>query len=182
MSVCRLALCIVFTTLRFLALRARVVGWSPSQRYVAFELCGPTEILVMASTGPWESVGGDIKFLRLAQRQIGGLVTDGSVRDTDEILKCVRILLLQEPPTAPTPPHLRCQIGARFVQGFLNSSEPRGPSEARQTVAWTASTLSGSLYPFFFFLFLVFLRCACVWPATAFRCGLFRRPRSKAPR
>lgn len=56
-------------------------------RYVAFELCGPDEILVMASTGPWESVGGDIKFLRLAQRKIGGLVTDGSVRDTDEILK-----------------------------------------------------------------------------------------------
>jgi regulator of RNase E activity RraA len=54
---------------------------------VAFELCGPDEILVMASTGPWESVGGDIKFLRLAQRKIGGLVTDGSVRDTDEILK-----------------------------------------------------------------------------------------------
>jgi len=40
----------------------------------------------MASVGPWESVGGDIKFLRLKQLSIGGLVTDGSVRDTDEIL------------------------------------------------------------------------------------------------
>lgn len=40
----------------------------------------------MASVGPNESVGGDIKFLRLKQRQIGGLVTDGSVRDTDEII------------------------------------------------------------------------------------------------
>ena len=40
----------------------------------------------MSSVGPAESVGGDIKFLRLKQREIGGLVTDGSVRDTDEII------------------------------------------------------------------------------------------------
>ena len=40
----------------------------------------------MSSVGPTESVGGDIKFLRLKQREIGGLVTDGSVRDTDEII------------------------------------------------------------------------------------------------
>ena len=40
----------------------------------------------MSSVGPHESVGGDIKFLRLKQRNIGGLVTDGSVRDTDEII------------------------------------------------------------------------------------------------
>ena len=57
-----------------------------SPEYEAFELCGPKEVLVMSSVGPWESVGGDIKFLRLKQRQIGGLVTDGSVRDTDEII------------------------------------------------------------------------------------------------
>lgn len=44
------------------------------------------QVLVMASVGPWESVGGDIKFLRLKQRAIGGLVTNGSVRDTDEVL------------------------------------------------------------------------------------------------
>lgn len=54
--------------------------------YEAFEKCGPREVLVMASVGPWESVGGDIKFLRLKQLKVGGLVTDGSVRDTDEIL------------------------------------------------------------------------------------------------
>ena len=40
----------------------------------------------MSSVGPWESVGGDIKFLRLKQRAVGGLVTDGSVRDTDTLL------------------------------------------------------------------------------------------------
>ena len=40
----------------------------------------------MSSVGPWESVGGDIKFLRLQQLGLGGLVTDGSVRDTDEII------------------------------------------------------------------------------------------------
>ena len=57
-----------------------------SPEYVAFEKCGPNEVLVMSSVGPWESVGGDIKFLRLKQLAIGGLVTDGSVRDTDELL------------------------------------------------------------------------------------------------
>jgi len=57
-----------------------------SPEYEAFEKCGPREVLVMASVGPWESVGGDIKFLRLKQLRVGGLVTDGSVRDTDEIL------------------------------------------------------------------------------------------------
>lgn len=57
-----------------------------SPEYEAFEKCGPREVLVMASVGPWESVGGDIKFLRLKQLKVGGLVTDGSVRDTDEIL------------------------------------------------------------------------------------------------
>ena len=39
----------------------------------------------MSSVGPWESVGGDIKFLRLKQLGLGDAVTDGSVRDTDEI-------------------------------------------------------------------------------------------------
>eukprot|EP00927_Polykrikos_kofoidii_P071060 TRINITY_DN67395_c0_g1_i1.p1 TRINITY_DN67395_c0_g1~~TRINITY_DN67395_c0_g1_i1.p1 ORF type:complete len:330 (+),score=24.36 TRINITY_DN67395_c0_g1_i1:121-1110(+) len=62
-------------------------GGESSPEYVAFELCGPNEVLVMSSVGPWESVGGDIKFLRLKQRQVGGLVTDGSVRDTDELLR-----------------------------------------------------------------------------------------------
>merc|ERR1719231_1614752 len=57
-----------------------------SPEYEAFEKCGPRSVLVMASVGPWESVGGDIKFLRLKQLGVGGLVTDGSVRDTDEIL------------------------------------------------------------------------------------------------
>jgi len=36
----------------------------------AFELCGNKDVLVMASVGPWESVGGDIKFLRLQQRNV----------------------------------------------------------------------------------------------------------------
>ena len=54
-----------------------------SPEYEAFELCGPNEVIVFSSVGKWESVGGDIKFLRLAQRNVGGLVTDGSVRDTD---------------------------------------------------------------------------------------------------
>jgi len=77
-------------TLRFVPQRPDIAADKPlgmeSPEYEAFEKCGPKNILVMASVGPWESVGGDIKFLRLKQLGIGGLVTDGSVRDTDELL------------------------------------------------------------------------------------------------
>ncbi|GKZ00319.1 hypothetical protein MPSEU_000984800 [Mayamaea pseudoterrestris] len=77
-------------TLQFVPARPDIAQDKPaggeSPEYEAFELCGPNEVLVMASVGPHESVGGDIKFLRLMQRKIGGLVTDGSVRDTDEII------------------------------------------------------------------------------------------------
>jgi regulator of RNase E activity RraA len=82
-------------TLRFVPARPDIAQDKPpggaSPEYEAFELCGPDNVLVMSSVGPWESVGGDIKFLRLKQLQIGGLVTDGSVRDTDEIIK-VRVI------------------------------------------------------------------------------------------
>jgi len=77
-------------TLRFVPVRPDIAQDKPaggnSPEYEAFELCGPNEVLVMSSVGPEESVGGDIKFLRLKQLEIGGLVTDGSVRDTDEII------------------------------------------------------------------------------------------------
>ena len=43
------------------------------------------EVLVASSVGPWESIGGDIKFFRLFQRRIAGLVTDGSVRDSESL-------------------------------------------------------------------------------------------------
>jgi regulator of RNase E activity RraA len=77
-------------TLRFVPARPDIAQSKPageaSPEYEAFELCGPDSVLVMSSVGPHESVGGDIKFLRLKQLAIGGLVTDGSVRDTDEII------------------------------------------------------------------------------------------------
>lgn len=77
-------------TLQFVPARPDIGQDKPpggeSPEYEAFEKCGPNEVLVMASIGKWDSVGGDIKFLRLKQRNIGGLVTNGSVRDTDEIL------------------------------------------------------------------------------------------------
>jgi regulator of RNase E activity RraA len=76
-------------TLRFVYHRPDIQADKPkgekSPEYVAFELCGPDDVLVASSVGPWESIGGDIKFMRLAQRKIGGLVTDGSVRDTKEL-------------------------------------------------------------------------------------------------
>lgn len=77
-------------TLQFVPARPDIAADKPpggeSPEYEAFEKCGPNEVLVMSSVGKWDSVGGDIKFLRLKQRAIGGLVTDGSVRDTDEII------------------------------------------------------------------------------------------------
>ena len=73
-------------TVRFVPHRPDILKDKPkgedSAEYRAFEMCGPDQVLVMAATGPWESVGGDVKFLRLAQRKVGGLVTNGSVRDT----------------------------------------------------------------------------------------------------
>lgn len=76
-------------TLRFVPHRPDILADKPkgeaSPEYTAFELCGPTEVLVASSVGPWESIGGDIKFLRLKQRSVAGVVTDGSVRDTAQL-------------------------------------------------------------------------------------------------
>lgn len=73
-------------TLRFVPQRPDIAASKPagteSPEYEAFEQTGPNECVVMESVGPWESVGGDIKFLRLKQLGCAGLVTDGSVRDT----------------------------------------------------------------------------------------------------
>ena len=41
--------------------------------------------MVVSSVGPWESIGGDIKFLRLYQKKVAGIVTDGSIRDSNSI-------------------------------------------------------------------------------------------------
>ena len=76
-------------TLRFVYHRPDILAdkakTEDSPEYVAFELCGPNEVLVASAVGPWESIGGDIKFYHLAQLKVGGLVTDGSVRDTAEL-------------------------------------------------------------------------------------------------
>ncbi|MBM3934387.1 MAG: ribonuclease activity regulator RraA [SAR202 cluster bacterium] len=74
-------------TLRFVPHRPDLVEDKPkgeqSAEYVAFELCGPGEVLVVdAMRWGYASIGGDIKFLRLHQRKVGGLVTDASVRDS----------------------------------------------------------------------------------------------------
>ena len=75
-------------TLRFVPHRPDLAADKPkedqSAEYVAIELCGPEEVLVIDAMG-WEysSIGGDIKFMRLMQRQAGGLVTDGAVRDSN---------------------------------------------------------------------------------------------------
>ena len=74
-------------TLRFVPQRPDLAEDKPkgeqSPEYVAIELCGPREVLVVDAMG-WRygSVGGDIKFFRLKQLNAGGLVTDGGIRDS----------------------------------------------------------------------------------------------------
>lgn len=78
-------------TVRFVPQRPDIAADKPagmdSPEYDAFEQANPNAVIVMSSVGPWESTGGDIKFLRLKQLNVGGLVTDGSVRDTDTMLE-----------------------------------------------------------------------------------------------
>ena len=74
-------------TLRFVPHRPDLAEDKPkrdeSAEYVAIELCGPGEVLVIDAMGwQYSSIGGDIKFLRLKQREVAGLVTDGAVRDS----------------------------------------------------------------------------------------------------
>lgn len=89
-----------------------------SPEYEAFELCGPNDVLVMSSVGPWESVGGDIKFLRLMQRNIGGLVTDGS-GENDEESEAAHV-------SVPTLFFARCSISLHYeLTLFLARHSPR---------------------------------------------------------
>ena len=74
-------------TLRFVPHRPDLAADKPkgadSAEYVAIEMCGPGEVLVIDAMGwKYSSVGGDIKFLRMKQLGAGGLVTDGGVRDS----------------------------------------------------------------------------------------------------
>jgi regulator of RNase E activity RraA len=44
-------------------------------------------VLVIDAMGwQYSSIGGDIKFFRLYQHQVGGLVTDGAVRDSNALM------------------------------------------------------------------------------------------------
>lgn len=77
-------------TLRFVPHRPDLADDKPkgadSAEYVAIEMCGPSEVLVIDAMGwKYSSVGGDIKFLRMKQLGAGGLVTDGGVRDSVSI-------------------------------------------------------------------------------------------------
>ena len=79
-------------TLRFVPHRPDLAEDKPkgdqSAEYVAIELCGPGEVLVIDAMGwTYSSIGGDIKFLRMRQRDAGGLVTDGAVRDSNALLE-----------------------------------------------------------------------------------------------
>ncbi|MBM3925815.1 MAG: hypothetical protein FJ320_07495 [SAR202 cluster bacterium] len=80
-------------TLRYLPPRPDVhqevrYGTKDSPEYRAYELCGPGTVLVIDAYGRIDErgiVGGDVKFHRLKRRGCEGLVTDGSVRDINEM-------------------------------------------------------------------------------------------------
>ena len=77
-------------TLRFVPFRPDLASDKPkkeeSAEYVAFELCGPGDVLVVDAMGlTYSSIGGDIKLFRLYQRKAEGLVTDGAIRDSNVI-------------------------------------------------------------------------------------------------
>ena len=78
--------CLAAVTVRFVPARADAMAEKPSgeesPEYAAFELAGPGDVIVMeAMRTKMMSIGGDIKFLRLKQRGVDGLVCDGGIRD-----------------------------------------------------------------------------------------------------
>ena len=79
-------------TVRYLPARPDFDEMKPknekSPEYAAFEIAGPGDVIVMDSMETsLMSIGGDIKFLRLKQRGIDGLVCDGGVRDMGSVEK-----------------------------------------------------------------------------------------------
>lgn len=85
-------------TLRFVPFRPDLMADKPkkeqSAEYVAYELCGPGDVLVVdAMRLTYSSVGGDIKFFRLHQRQAEGLVTEADELFWPVNLKCTRGVL-----------------------------------------------------------------------------------------
>lgn len=57
-----------------------------SAEYAAMEKCDESSVLVIDAMGwPYDSVGGDIKFSRLAQKGARGIVTDAAIRDVDTL-------------------------------------------------------------------------------------------------
>lgn len=115
-------------TIQFAAARPDIAADKPggvdSPEYEAFELVNGKEVVVMSSVGPWESVGGDIKFLRLHQNGVRN-----SSRPRRRPLPA-RI----DPPRAPSarrpPPH--------------NSSPPKLPERARRSrsIGFSESSLT----------------------------------------
>jgi len=79
-------------TLRFLPNRPDLLEETrrgpDSPEYRAMDLCGPGYVLVVDGMGlPYASIGGEIKFHRLKQRQAEGIVTDAAVREAAVVQK-----------------------------------------------------------------------------------------------
>ena len=126
-------------TLRFVPHRPDLVADKPkgvdSAEYVAIELCGPEEILVIDAMG-WEysSIGGDIKFLRMMQLNAGGLVTD--VLPGTAILSRVMVSLFMP----PTP--LRNKARRSFGLGRSTTPSSAVGCWSGQVMRWSATMMA----------------------------------------
>lgn len=79
-------------TLRCLPVRPdllqEVIIGEDSPEYRAMALCGPGDCLVVDTTRtPYATAGGDVKILQLKMQGADGFVSDGAVRDLDEVAK-----------------------------------------------------------------------------------------------
>ena len=76
-------------TLRFLPDRpdlAEELAQKQGAEYEAMDLCSEGDVLVVDALGiPYEGIGGDIKYLQLKIQGASGLITDGAIRDLDEV-------------------------------------------------------------------------------------------------
>ena len=76
-------------TLRFLPDRpdlAEELAQKQGAEYEAMDLCSEGDVLVVDALGiPYEGIGGDIKYLQLKIQGANGLITDGAIRDLDEV-------------------------------------------------------------------------------------------------
>ena len=128
-------------TIQFAATRPDIAadkpGGTESPEYEAFELVNGKEVIVMSSVGPWESVGGDIKFLRLHQNGVrpARSPSPGAIEACRDRVFSTRPVAFATRRRKPTSRTFAWITSARFYpefRGFRDSS-PLGGKRNRKT-------------------------------------------------